>query len=755
MRICFFSSGNSLQGGAERRQVQIVGHLLASGHTVHVVLPAASELTERYRRMGAVVHLIYWQHLRTLADPLHVLQYLLWMPIITVRLARLLRAMRIEVLHVNEILDFQGLVAARLARVRSVIFIRFILPQRWIRRALAWIVVALADRVVCVSQAVHRMALAGRRGQRVRVIYDEQPDDDPFDPARTSPVMGADAWGGPVVGTVAKMVAQKGHLVLLEVIDRLRRRGCGNLQCLIVGGAVPGHEAYAEQVRRDIRRRGLEEAVHLVGQQDNVAPYLAAMDVVCHLPLCEDSFPAVPMEAAAMGKPVVSFRRGGIPEQLTHPAAIRLVEPGDIDGLVEQVRQLLDNPDLRNDIGRRARDEIRSKFPRQRHIEQLDRLYGELTAPRPGPQRRPRVMRVVHSLAIGGTEKQALAIVDRLRHVVDIDLVTLADEAAMSVPSSWRHVRHVSLGCDHGGWAGWRLIRTIWRLWRLIVARRPDRIHCSQVWPNLVGCLAALAAGRRVWVMFHGLGLNIVGSTDLWGVRWAARAVYCLCRPKVWAQSPATGRFASALLGIAERKVHLAANGVAIPPRPRQTNRQGPTRFVMVGRLVAVKNHAMAVRAMREVLDRGRSVHLRVVGDGPEGPALRAMIEALSLSAHVQLLGWKADVADLLVESDVLLQPSDSEGLSNSVLEAMAHGLAVVASDVAGLRDIHAVTDALILVPPGDQAALSAAVGRLADDPATVDRVGQAGREAVARHFSIERAAAEWADRYALPARTS
>src|SRR5271169_4250186 len=113
MRICYYSSANSLQGGAELSQVRIVAHLLGNGHEVHVVLPRESELTHHYRQMGANVHVLYWQHLTTLTNVPHVLKYLFWLPIITLRLAWLLRKLRIDVLHVNELLDFQGLAAAR------------------------------------------------------------------------------------------------------------------------------------------------------------------------------------------------------------------------------------------------------------------------------------------------------------------------------------------------------------------------------------------------------------------------------------------------------------------------------------------------------------------------------------------------------------------------------------------------------------------------------------------------------------------
>ena len=378
MRICLFTSANSLQGGAELCLVLIARHLLAEGHEVHIVLPETSELTEHYESIGVKVHVSYWQHLRTLADPLHVLKYLFYFPIITIRLARLLRRERIDLLHVNEILDLQGLLAARLARTPAITHVRVILPGRALRWVLARIAIALAQRVVCVSGAVHRMALDGSKSPKVHVIYDGGPDLDIFDPDRVEPIRPTDAGDAIVIGMVAKFVRAKGHLALIDLAEKLRDRGYDNLHYVIVGGPVAGHETYADELREQIQARGLADRVHLVGQQHDVAGYIAGMDIVCHLPLNEDPFPGVPMEAAAMRKPVLSFVSGGVPEELTHPDSVRLAPIGDVDALAPHAAELIENPELRRQIGGNAQAEVRSRVSLQKHLAAVDRLYQEL-----------------------------------------------------------------------------------------------------------------------------------------------------------------------------------------------------------------------------------------------------------------------------------------------------------------------------------------------------------------------------------------
>lgn len=390
MRICFFTSANSLQGGAEKCQVLIARHQMELGDEVHVVLPGESELTAHYRALGASVHVRRWEHLRTLRDPAHVARYAAGLPVITGRLADLLRARRIDLMHVNEILDFQGLIAARMVGVPSVAFARVILPSPPIRQALAALVTTLADQVVCVSEAVRRLAFGGTNRPKVRVIYDGGPDLEIFDPRRVQPIRPPGARGARVIGMVSKLVREKGHMALLNLAVSLRRRGVRDVHYVIVGGEVPGHEDYAEEVRRRIEREGLSDVVHLVGQRSNVAGYLAGMDLLCHVPLWEDPFPGVPMEAAVMERAVIGFLSGGVPEELTHPTTARLVPIGDVESLADHAVELLDDEELRARMGRAARREVLSKVSLPKHFTEIDALYAELAERSGRPQGRAR-----------------------------------------------------------------------------------------------------------------------------------------------------------------------------------------------------------------------------------------------------------------------------------------------------------------------------------------------------------------------------
>jgi glycosyltransferase involved in cell wall biosynthesis len=134
---------------------------------------------------------------------------------------------------------------------------------------------------------------------------------------------------------------------------------------------------------------------------------------------------------------------------------------------------------------------------------------------------------------------------------------------------------------------------------------------------------------------------------------------------------------------------------------------------------------------------RGHPFSALIVGDGPERQEIESAVHALGLETAVRLCGPRRDIPDLLARCDVFALSSRSEGGPISVLEAMAAGLPVVASDVGGVGEIVVDQQTGLLVPPGDPDALAAALERLLADPALRHRLGAAGRERAAQRFSL------------------
>ncbi len=150
-----------------------------------------------------------------------------------------------------------------------------------------------------------------------------------------------------------------------------------------------------------------------------------------------------------------------------------------------------------------------------------------------------------------------------------------------------------------------------------------------------------------------------------------------------------------------------------------------------------------------------RDVALLLVGDGPEATRLRRRVAATGLGARVVFAGWLDDPARVSPALDLYVAASLKEGLPLAVLEAMGAGLAVVATDVPGHRDVVAAGETGLLVPPGDARALARGIGALLDDPERRARMGRAGRARVAREFALQPMVAKTAEIYRAAATAS
>jgi glycosyltransferase involved in cell wall biosynthesis len=163
------------------------------------------------------------------------------------------------------------------------------------------------------------------------------------------------------------------------------------------------------------------------------------------------------------------------------------------------------------------------------------------------------------------------------------------------------------------------------------------------------------------------------------------------------------------------------------------------TTVVTVANLRSEKAHEVLLHAAAHLLPRHRDLRYLIVGDGPRRAELKRLATSLGLDSRVTFMGHREDVPALLARADLFVLPSRSEAFPNGAMEAMAAGLPVIASRVGGLLDLIEDGRTGILVPPGDVAALAAAIEPLVLNPARAFALGSAAREEIARRYSFER----------------
>lgn len=191
----------------------------------------------------------------------------------------------------------------------------------------------------------------------------------------------------------------------------------------------------------------------------------------------------------------------------------------------------------------------------------------------------------------------------------------------------------------------------------------------------------------------------------------------------------------------------LIPNGVDVElfhPATRKEEATGPVRLLFVGRLCPQKNVHGLLDSMK-LLPKGKW-ELHLVGDGPLREELQAHARRFGLTEQVLFHGWvpREKLTRMYREAGIFVFPSMQEGMPNTVLEAMASGLPVVASRIEGCEDIIRDGQNGLLVPAGDIAALANALRRLLDDEKMRDYIGIAGRDTVVSRFGWSKTAQEY-----------
>jgi glycosyltransferase involved in cell wall biosynthesis len=348
-----------------------------------------------------------------------------------------------------------------------------------------------------------------------------------------------------------------------------------------------------------------------------------------------------------------------------------------------------------------------------------------------------KVLYILTGAGVGGLERQLLMVIDGLdpgRYVAEVLLVrggALEHEYTRRAPTTI---------VDKRGKVDPLFLA---RLVRAIRTSRADVVHTWGSTANLWGGVAARLAGAEHLVVSDGAleewkGRVLRAGDRLVG-RWADRVV----------GNSAAVAAASIERGAPAQRTRVVDNAVLLPPEPDDSRREQGL-VVLLGRFDERKGHEVLVDALPAVVARVPAV--RVVLAGPavraEEVAVRARVVArlaqLGLTDRVELPGAVDGPAELLGRAAVCVVPSTSEGMPNVLLEAIAHGAAVVATSVGGIPEV--VTDGATgwLVPPNRPAELAEALSAALTDPAGAARRAAAAREMVERRFHPDVVMAAW-----------
>lgn len=357
----------------------------------------------------------------------------------------------------------------------------------------------------------------------------------------------------------------------------------------------------------------------------------------------------------------------------------------------------------------------------------------------------PLIVHIIYALGTGGLENGLVNIINRApsgRYRHAIVCLTTAGEFADRLTQANVDIYTLDKRPGHDGRAYWRLFRLLWKL-------RPAIIHTRNLAALETQLLSLFLPGVRRVHGEHGRDVY-----DLDGSNRKYLLLRRFLKPLIHryiAVSRDLGDWLVGSVGIPDTDVRQIYNGVdqvSFHPRGSARPDLAPSGFVpaegvilgTVGRLAEVKDQSTLVEAFSHLVaerpELRASLRLILIGDGPLFATLKNKIETHGVSELVWMTGDRKDVPELLRLLDIFVLPSLAEGISNTILEAMATRLPVIATQTGGNPELVEDGENGLLVPVGDVHALSKALEKLVCEPSLAALMGTKGLEKVSARFN-------------------
>lgn len=339
---------------------------------------------------------------------------------------------------------------------------------------------------------------------------------------------------------------------------------------------------------------------------------------------------------------------------------------------------------------------------------------------------------MTNTLEVGGSERQFATLVESLSR----DRLEVHPACLRRIGGLTARLGEIPEFPPGGRLLGIQAQRAQWAMFRSLRSQGIAVAHAFDFYTNLMLIPVARMAGVPVIGSHRQLG-DLLTSAQFKAQYWAFR----FCDRVVCNSRAAADTLRAA--GLPEQKLEIIPNGLteqvftqcepAIPRKP------GVVRLGMIARMnSAAKNHAGFLKAAVKLLGRCPAVEFVLVGDGPLRPELEAMAAQLGIADKVLFVGERHDIPEMLASLDVSILISSSESLSNVILESMAAGVPVVATDVGGNPELVRDKGTGLLVPPGDQRRLVEALTHLVRDPISRTKYASRGKEFARTHFHID-----------------
>ncbi len=715
-------------GGAERSIYYLIKNLDRERFLPVAVLPSEGPFMEDLKGLGVEIHFMDFPR------PLDINIFNKFKTIN--KLISIVKSKNIDLIHSNGFrTNLYGGIAGRITgkkvvwHARNLITTERLDPDR--------LFIFLPHRIICLTEAIRGRFHKDGMPHRKSIVIQNGVDTEEFNPGISGEMIRKEFGISAetlLIGVTSRIVPEKGHDIFLKAAGIVSEEFL-EARFLIVGSHIsPEFSEWEGYIKRLAVETGLSDKVIFTGFRKDLPQILAAMDVFV-LPSYAEPSGRSHLEAMAMGKPIVATRSGGTPEIAVDRVTAILVDPGNHKAMAAAIISLLRNPERMSDMGRKARERAENHFSIKSNAKETEKLYLKLL------DTRAKVLQVIHSSELSGPQ----------RHIIDIAKAIDKNNFQLEVacPDGWlyRELKKNDVITHKVELKDSLSIRSLLSLYRIAREGRFDIIHAHMGRTGFYAKLVGVMTGIPVIVTEHLVAHDhswirnpLKRKLHLMGHRFSNRMARFVIAVSKEARDSYIER-----QGISPEKVVIIHNFVDTGIVPSEEDVAEIRRelginkdsFVIgfLGRLDWRKGLKTIIDAAHEI----RGGKFLIVGDGEARDEFKVEIRKKGLDQYFILTGLRQDVAALLKAMDIFIFPTEYESFGIAVIEAMAAGKPVIASDLGPLREIITDGENGILIPPKDPYSLRSGIERLMRDTGLMRQLGENGKRTVNEKFSLKK----------------